>query len=87
MSPSAPLPILRGTDLKRTARTTPSRQDALTATPARFAFLSPKRFPILSLAITELRMERQVSTHRTEVAIPRAYGAWKKEEEVEMRID
>ena len=50
---------------------------AFAATPARFAFLSPRRLPILERIVRHATRITGIATNRTEVAIPREYGAWK----------
>lgn len=59
---------------------------AFAATPARFAFFSPRRFPMLKKCQTR-PWDTGTAANRTEAAMPKAYGAWKVHEIVDSSTD
>ena len=60
---------------------------AFAATPARCAFPFPRRLPILESIVRHAPRITGMVTNRTEVAIPREYGAWKVLATVVISID
>ena len=61
--------------------------EAIAATPARCAFFSPRRLPILERVVRHVARATVMTAYRTEVAIPKAYGTWKVDETVESSTD
>ena len=74
-------------NLKNSATQMEISMAALAATPARFAFFSPRRFPILVTIVRHTPKITKIAANRTEVAIAREYGAWKVLATVESSTD
>ena len=64
-------------NLKNSATPMQISMAALAVTPARFAFFSPRRFPILERIVRHASEITRMAANRTEVATPREYGTWK----------
>jgi hypothetical protein len=63
------------TNLKNVAIAAERIIAAFAETPARLAFFSPRRFPMLRFQLDPDCHFRKIGTNRTEVATPRANGA------------